>query len=37
VLDRGIYPLVDYAAAFDAQRDRRSIKIVIAPNAPAVH
>jgi threonine dehydrogenase-like Zn-dependent dehydrogenase len=35
-LDRGVYPLTQYRAAFDAQRDRLSSKIVIAPNA-AVH
>jgi L-iditol 2-dehydrogenase len=34
-LDRDVYPLADYSAAFEAQRDRRSIKILIAPNAPA--
>jgi L-iditol 2-dehydrogenase len=31
-LERSVYPLEDYAAAFDAQLDRRSIKVVIAPN-----
>jgi L-iditol 2-dehydrogenase len=34
-LDRGVFPLDDYAAAFDAQQDRRSIKVIIAPNGPA--
>ena len=34
-LDRGVFSLDDYAAAFDAQQDRRSIKVVIAPNDPA--
>ena len=34
-LDRGVFPLADYAAGFDAQRDRRSIKVVIAPTDPA--
>jgi threonine dehydrogenase-like Zn-dependent dehydrogenase len=31
-LERAIYPLADYAAAFDAQQGRRSMKVVIAPN-----
>jgi threonine dehydrogenase-like Zn-dependent dehydrogenase len=31
-LERSVFPLEDYAAAFDAQLDRRSIKVVIAPN-----
>jgi threonine dehydrogenase-like Zn-dependent dehydrogenase len=34
-LDRSIFPLDAYAAAFAAQQDRRSIKVVIAPNDPA--
>jgi threonine dehydrogenase-like Zn-dependent dehydrogenase len=35
-LERTVYPLEEYAAAFDAQLGRRSIKVVIAPNGPAV-
>jgi L-iditol 2-dehydrogenase len=34
-LDRAIYPIDDYATAFAAQHDRRSIKIVITPTDPA--
>jgi threonine dehydrogenase-like Zn-dependent dehydrogenase len=31
-LERSVFPLGDYAAAFEAQLGRRSIKVVIAPN-----
>jgi L-iditol 2-dehydrogenase len=33
-LDRGVYPIDEYAAAFDAQLDRTATKIVITPNDP---
>lgn len=35
-LERAVYPIADYAAAFDAQQARGAIKIVIAPNDPAI-
>jgi threonine dehydrogenase-like Zn-dependent dehydrogenase len=34
-LDRRTYPLADYAAAFAGQRDRTSIKTIIAANDPS--
>ena len=32
-LDPGVFPLADYAAAFQAQTDRRALKVVVTPNA----
>lgn len=34
-LERSVYALKDYRAAFDAQQDRRSIKVIIAPGPAA--
>ena len=34
-LDRGVFPLANYAEAFAAQRERRATKIIVAPNDPA--
>ncbi len=34
-LERGVFALTDYADAFAAQQERRSIKVLVAPNGPS--